>query len=268
MQRKYQLIFLDNSEDPSTFTVDEKKYAAVKIPDEKREVSFDDILLREIQDYWALQALSGKEITDQSYVDVLDYLTTNLQTHRDMGFVSNEFQILKKQTEAKKHRPALFHSGSFLENQNELTDPLAHVRQCEDSNCSLNCSHSRFAKDLNDNVSKEVKRVLGTKGSVKEDAFFYGGFASNLLLRDLKILRDILPFIKHCKDFTFIFYDKGYKNLGKWASGEPHEFKMDEQVQLNIQMKAIQEFASWMSTQTQSKLPVSVSRNFLKNTPL
>jgi hypothetical protein len=123
-------------------------------------------------------------------------------------------------------------------------DSLLYVRACEELGCSLNPQGSDFARGIVENVGNQVTKHLN-KHHDKEQPLIYGSFASGLLLRDLVILKQLLE--SGHKQFELVFVDQAYKKLiTQVQNAEP--VTMAEQVAIDMQMKAINEFANWMAT--------------------
>lgn len=184
------------------------------------------------------------------------YQTFFIQTPSGLMPTATECYFAKIGVTVKENNksPEDYLMQNFEKNKEDL---LLHVRQCEDIHCSYHPQSSQFAQGINENLSKQIAKFILSEQKEKDNIVFYGGFASNLLLRDLKIINELIQL--GYKKFEFLFLDKAYENLIKQVSEEYGNLSMEEDINVRMQQNAFIEFGNWMAAHLNSEeTPISI----------
>lgn len=141
-----------------------------------------------------------------------------------------------------KKKAAEHSATDFFQENFSNQDPLLHVRNCEDPQCSM---HPAKAEPLFNTLAESAEQFINNY-SDKEQNFVYAGFASGLLRRDLNYLNRLIE-SGHQK-ITCLFIDPAYKKLIAQLRGEATTVTVVEQAEIDILSKGMRELAVYLSS--------------------
>lgn len=129
---------------------------------------------------------------------------------------------------------------------------LLHVRECEDLGCILHLLNSPCVRQIHENLQNQINKFIKTKQ--KTDTIFLGEFASGNLLRTLRIVESLIK--SGYKKFEFCFIDRIYETLIEQCSDHRVEPDLAKTIEMNIALKSLREFASWICSNTDTNVKI------------
>lgn len=240
--KSYKIILHDRDIETSYSYAADVYGAMIVIPNEKRPSTTDIAKFRTVLTMFSRRAEWGNVPDSKDHAEVVEYLK-----HHSLTSDSSLFSFFRKNPSFDRlgivgepnKTPEYFLSRAALQNE----EPLLFVRHCDDPFCSLNPEVLPIAKQIITDFNEKIMKYVTQHFPNKNEPIVYAGFASGLFLRDLQVIQQLIAL--GYQNIELYFIDPAYENFIKQVQAdEPAELKLSEQVDVDMQFKAIKLFSN------------------------
>lgn len=245
--------------DSFTFSIDENQYINTSVPPAIRKSTYDAVKFHEVMEWCALQLALGTTLNTDIEKKIGNYLKysfafrayqhNNTQSYDEKYFTDPILQHYFNKLDINHHTNQQ-HPENYLRvnYQNTLaSEPLNHVRECEDIGCSFNPNHSGFIKLMGENVKNKIIEHANHTPKYNKHSIIYCGFAPGLLRRDLSVIQGLI-YKANIKEMEFIFVDKAYQILIEAMLTCDDLSDIRHYTEVNFLYKSITEFTAWVTS--------------------